>query len=158
MPLLPRSARRLKRRWEAEGFVRYLGVDFGSARTGLSLSDSTGLICRPLTVVGERDIEALIDRILEYACAEEAGEIVVGLPRPLSGGTNAQLKAADAFARRLRERASMTVTTWDERFTSKLAESGRSGRAPADAVAACYVLQNYLDAVHLESERVRRSR
>jgi putative holliday junction resolvase len=157
MPLLPRCARRLKRRWEAKGFVRYLGVDFGSARTGLSLSDTTGLICRPLTVVVERDIEALIDRVLEYACREDVGEIVVGLPRPLSGGTNAQLEAADAFAGRLRERASMAVATWDERFTSKLAESGRSPRTPADAVAACYVLQNYLDAVHLKFERDQRS-
>ncbi len=137
--------------------MRYLGVDFGASRTGLSLSDATGLICRPLTVVVERDTEALIDHVLEYACAEDVGEIVVGLPRPLSGGTNAQLEAADAFAKRLGERASMVVVTWDERFTSKLAERGRSKSTPADAVAACYVLQNYLDAVHLKSERDQRS-
>jgi len=133
--------------------VRYLGVDFGTSRTGLSLSDATGLICRPLTVVVERDTEALIDRVLEYARSEDVGEIVVGLPRPLSGGTNAQLEAAAAFAKRLGERASMVVVTWDERFTSKLAERGRSASTPADAVAACYMLQNYLDAVHLKSNR-----
>ncbi len=137
--------------------MRYLGVDFGSARTGLSLSDTTGLICRPLTVVMEHDTEALIDRVLEFARGESVGEIVVGLPRPLAGGTNAQLEAADAFARRLRERASMSVVTWDERFTSKLAERGRSRGTSADAVAACYVLQNYLDAVHSKSERDQRS-
>ena len=137
--------------------MRYLGVDFGATRTGLSLSDASGLICRPLTVVVERDVDALIDLVLDYADREEVGEIVVGLPRPLSGGTNAQLEAADDFAKRLRERASMTVATWDERFTSKLAERGRSATAPADAVAACYVLQNYLDAVHLKSERDLRS-
>lgn len=136
--------------------MRYLGVDFGAARTGLSLSDTTGLICRPLTVVMERDIEALIDRVLEYASSEDVGEIVVGLPRPLSGGTNAQLEAAEAFADRLRERASATVVTWDERFTSKLAERGRSSSTSADAVAACYVLQNYLDALHLKSEHDQR--
>ena len=137
--------------------MRYLGVDFGASRTGLSLSDATGLICRPLTVVAERDTETLIDRVLEYACSEAVGEIVVGLPRPLSGGTNAQLEAAEAFARRLAGRAPMVVATWDERFTSKLAERGRSGSTPADAVAACYVLQSYLDAVHSKSERDQRS-
>jgi len=137
--------------------MRYLGVDYGASRTGLSLSDATGLICRPLTVVVERDADALIDRVLEHADQEDVGAIVVGLPRPLSGGTNAQLEAADDFARRLRERASMTVATWDERFTSKLAERGRSVGVPADAVAACYVLQNYLDAMHLKSERDQRS-
>ena len=157
MPLLPWSAHRLQKRWEAKGFVRYLGVDFGASRTGLSLSDASGLICRPLTVVVERDTEALIERVLEYACREDVGEIVVGLPRPLSGGTNAQLEAADAFSGRLRVRAPMAVVTWDERFTSKLAERGRSANTPADAVAACYVLQNYLDAVHLKSERDQRS-
>lgn len=137
--------------------MRYLGVDFGASRTGLSLSDATGLICRPLTVVVERDTEALIDRVLEYACREDVEEIVVGLPRPLSGGTNAQLEAANVFAGRLGERATMAVVTWDERFTSKLAQRGRSASTPADAVAACYVLQNYLDAVHLKSERDQRS-
>lgn len=133
--------------------MRYMGVDFGGARTGLSLSDATGLICRPLTVIEERDTDALIDRVLGYAEREEVGEIVVGLPRPLSGGTNAQLQAAEHFARRLGERTSAPIVTWDERFTSKLAERGRTARTPADAVAACHLLQSYLDAVHARSER-----
>lgn len=130
-----------------------MGVDFGGARTGLSLSDSTGLICRPLAVIEERDTDALLDRVLACATHEGVGEIVVGQPRPLSGGTNAQLQAAEDFARRLGELAAVSIVMWDERFTSKLAERGRSSRTPADAVAACHLLQSYLDAVHAHSER-----
>lgn len=133
--------------------MRYLGVDYGGVRTGLSLSDATGLICRPLCVIKQRDADALIESVLAHAAREEAGEIVVGLPRPLSGGTNAQLQAAEAFARRLAERTRTPVVTCDERFTSKLAEKGRTARTPADAVAACHLLQSYLDALYAQSER-----
>lgn len=128
-------------------------MDYGAARTGLALSDPLGLTCRPLIVFHERDPAVVAGRIVETAQREGASRIVVGLPRPLSGGTNAQLEAAQAFADGLRAATRLSVVTWDERFTTKLAERGRRGGEPADAVAACHLLQNYLDACYLREGR-----
>lgn len=126
--------------------MRILGIDLGLSRTGLAISDPLGITCRPFDILAERDEARLITRIVAVAKEEDVGEIVVGLPRPLSGGTNRQMESALSFAGRLKQEASVPVLVWDERFTSKLAEQGRSRTEPHDAVAACYMLQNYLDS------------
>jgi len=126
--------------------MRCLGVDLGDARTGVALSDICGITCAPLQVMAERDADKLVARIVEVAKTHEAAEIVVGLPRPLQGGTNQQLERVLGFVELLRSRTVLRVTTWDERFTSRMASArGRSMRSD-DSVAACYMLQNYLDA------------
>lgn len=104
------------------------------------------MTCSPLEVLEERDREQLLLRIMEVMREREVGKIVVGLPRPLAGGTNPQVESVLAFVALLEERAGARVFTWDERFTSKLAEEGRSRTKPQDAVAACYMLQDYLDS------------
>lgn len=85
------------------------------------------------------------------AVDREVGEIVVGLPRPLAGGTNQQMRDVLSFVTRLESSVSVPVHVWDERFTSRLAERRRSRGRPRDAVAACYMLQNYLDRRSNES-------
>jgi putative transcription antitermination factor YqgF len=112
----------------------------------LALSDAHGITCRPLEIITSRDEDHVIAAILAVAEREAAEVIVVGLPRPLSGGRNAQLERTEAFVQVLARRTALGVTTWDERFTSRLAEAGRRNSTPADSVAACYLLQNYLDS------------
>ncbi len=131
-----------------------MGIDFGRSRTGLALSDPLEITCRPFAIVFERDESRLIARIAVVVKEEEVEEIVVGLPRPLSGGTNAQMEIVTSFAESLRREVPVRVTLWDERFTSKLAEDGRSQKETHDAVAACYMLQNYLDAREHDRGRV----
>jgi putative holliday junction resolvase len=126
--------------------MRCLGVDLGDARTGLALSDPLGVICSPLEVVQERDRDRLLLRIVAAARENGAGKIVVGLPRSLRGGTNAQADKVLVFVEALADAAGMDVDTWDERFTSRMAEAHGAKGKPRDAVAACYMLQNYLDA------------
>lgn len=125
--------------------MRFLGVDVGQARTGLALSDPVGITCRPLDIVHERDPEAVITAILAVAEAEEVDTIVVGLPRPLSGDSNEQLRTVEDFVERLAARSPRPVGTWDERFTSKLARAGSAKGRAIDSVAACHMLQGYLD-------------
>ncbi|GAB4241913.1 MAG: Holliday junction resolvase RuvX [Thermoleophilia bacterium] len=135
--------------------ARVLAIDYGTARTGLALSDPLGVTCRPLEILREKDRRRLLARIEDVVRREAVAEIVVGLPRPLAGGSNEQLRRVEQFAQELAESASVPVKTWDERFTSKLARAGmaesrpRGGRArgeAVDAVAACYLLQGYLDS------------
>ena len=132
--------------------MRVLGIDFGSSRTGLALSDPMGVTCSPLETVEERDENRLLEKIVAVTRREEVGEIVVGFPRPLGGGSNAQSNAAVAFGTRLQAMTAVPVRMWDERFTSKLAAKGRKTQAAQDAIAACYMLQSYLDshAEHME--------
>lgn len=127
--------------------MRFLGVDYGISRTGLALSDPLGLTCRPFTILAERDETRVIREILATSKDQRVDSIVVGVPRPLSGGTNRQMKNVLDFVERLERQAAVPVVTWDERFTTLLAQKGRSRGEPQDAVAACYMLQSYLDAL-----------
>jgi putative Holliday junction resolvase len=127
--------------------VRFLGVDYGSSRTGLAVSDPLGVTCRPFGILAERDEDRLVAEILSTARELEAQTIVVGIPRPLSGGSNQQLETVLDFVRHLQRDAQVAVSVWDERFTSSLARRGRSRSKHEDAVAAAYMLQSYLDTL-----------
>jgi putative holliday junction resolvase len=130
-----------------------LGVDPGDARIGVARSDPTGFLATPLETVrrGKGDL-ARLARLVREA---EAVEVVVGLPRSLSGGEGpAALKARD-FATRLAERiAPVAVRLHDERLTTLSAEAmlrdrGKKGaerRAVVDQAAAVLILQHALDS------------
>ena len=133
--------------------MRVLGVDLGKTRTGLALSDPLGITCRPLEVLVERDSARVAESIAALAKEYGADRIVLGLPRPLRGGRNQQMEEVLAFKALLERCTEVPVVLWDERFTSKLAERGRRPGTAKDAVAACYLLQNYLDAQARDQER-----
>ncbi len=111
--------------------MRTLGVDFGRSRTGLALSDPHGLTCSPLEVLQERNEDRLLQKIVRTAEEHEVARIVVGLPRPLAGGTNPQCEEVLTFVEKLGGRSPVPVTTWDERFTSKLARKWKDQESSA---------------------------
>jgi putative Holliday junction resolvase len=120
-----------------------LALDFGSARTGVAVSDPTGTIARPLCVVaraasadGLAELERLVD-------AEGAEQVVVGHPLTLRGDRGAQARATERFAAALRSRLAVPVVLFDERFTTDLAEQTPSAVAE-DARAAAHLLSSYL--------------
>lgn len=132
---------------------RALGVDVGSRRIGLALSDPGRRAAQPYRViersVEERDVAA----VLEVARAEGVGVVVVGLPLRLNGTRGTAAEAAEAFAERLRD-AGARVEMWDERLSTVEAERtlraaglrGRARRRVVDKVAAAVILQSFLDA------------
>ncbi|MCA1843188.1 MAG: Holliday junction resolvase RuvX [Actinobacteria bacterium] len=139
---------------------RVLGVDLGARRIGLALSDPTGLLAGPLSVL-QRTGDRAADHtaILRAATENEAGLIVVGLPLSLSTGRPGPAAQAtlDEVAE-LAERAAainppMRVQTHDERLTTvtaqrSLATGGvraKDRRAIVDKVAAAVMLQAWLD-------------
>jgi putative holliday junction resolvase len=130
-----------------------LGVDPGDARIGVARSDPTGFLATPLETVrrGKGDLARLARLVVE----EEAVEVVVGLPRSLSGGEGPSAAKVREFAARLAERvAPVTVRLQDERLTTVSAEAmlrdrGKKGaerRAVVDQAAAVFILQHALDS------------
>jgi putative holliday junction resolvase len=125
--------------------MRALGLDYGAARTGVAVTDHTGTLASPLTVVEHVDGEAGFARLLEIIADQAPEGIVVGLPVSLDGREHAQAARARAFARRLADAVGTPVTTYDERFTTTVA-GRRGGRAPIDAREAAVILEDYLRA------------
>ena len=123
--------------------MKVLALDYGSARTGVAVSDPTGTVARPLGVVERAASEEGIQRLVELARAEEVERIVVGLPITLRGERGAQAEETDRFVELLRTALDLPVESFDERFTTKLAQSGDTD-APEDAVAAAHLLTSYL--------------
>ena len=121
-----------------------LALDYGAARTGVAVSDATGTLARPLEVVERAASETGLRRLAELVEAEGAERIVVGLPLTLRGEHGAQADETARFVDALRAVVSVPVERFDERFTTALANSGPSSRAPEDARAAAHLLESYL--------------
>lgn len=129
-----------------------LGVDPGDARIGVARSDPSGVLATPVETIrrGKGDLR----RIHQIVTAEEAVEVVVGLPRSLSGGEGPAAAKTRVFAERLARRiAPVPVRLVDERLTTVTAEAmlrdqrkGARRRAVVDQVAAVVILQQALDA------------
>jgi putative Holliday junction resolvase len=123
--------------------VKVLALDYGSARTGVAVSDPTGTVARPLEVVEQAASDAGIARLLELARDEDVERIVVGLPITLRGEHGAQADETDRFVELLRAATDLPIESFDERFTTKLANA-TGGQAGQDAVAAAHLLTSYL--------------
>jgi putative Holliday junction resolvase len=124
--------------------VKVVALDYGSARTGVAVSDPTGTIARPLGVVERAGSEAGLARLAELVREEGAELIVVGLPLTLRGERGTQVQETEAFLEALREAVEVPVESYDERFTTGLAASVGSDDAPEDARAAAHLLSSYL--------------
>ena len=137
--------------------MRILGLDVGRRRIGFAISDTLGMLARPLTtltVSADDALDRVSTEILRIA-AEEDGldKIVVGLPRHLDGKPSPQTAAVEQFIAALRLRVPVPIATEDERLSSREAESRlalrerdwKKRKAQLDAAAAAVILQDYLD-------------
>jgi putative Holliday junction resolvase len=123
--------------------VKVLALDYGSARTGVAVSDPTGTLARPVGVVERATTPAGMTELLALVAAEQPERIVVGLPLTLRGEHGAQARETDEFVEALRARVEIPVETFDERFTTALAARSDSATAE-DARAAAHLLESYL--------------
>lgn len=136
--------------------ARILGVDFGSRRVGLAVSDPSGRIASPLTTLEvPKNPSALLQLVLREARAWEAGEIVLGLPLNMDGSEGPQARRTREFGAALARAGDIPVRYWDERLSSHAAkdsldQTGMSRdwkRSRIDTVAAAVILQSCLDAL-----------
>jgi putative holliday junction resolvase len=118
--------------------VKVLALDYGSARTGVAVSDPTGTIARPLAVVEKAGTDAGRERLRALIADEDPDRVVVGLPLTLRGEHGEQAEETEHFARALQDELDCPVELFDERFTSVLADGD-------DARAAAHLLSSYLE-------------
>ena len=135
--------------------IRILGIDYGSVRIGLAISDPLGIIAQPIdAVMQSRNLIADLQSVIEK---EHVTVIVVGLPLNLKGVEAKTAQEVQKFVERLRSEISLPVEMWDERFTTAIAQKTmiamgtkkkerqkKNGRI--DSMAAAVMLQNYLDS------------
>jgi putative Holliday junction resolvase len=136
--------------------ARILGIDFGTRRIGLAMSDPTATIAQPLPAMTRRagkrpPVQAIADLVHKH----EIAEIVVGLPLSLAGNDTDWTRVVREFGATLAERTGVPVTFVDERMTSVRAEktvrslglkrSERERKDRVDTAAALLILQAFLD-------------
>ncbi len=133
---------------------RLLGIDFGTRRIGIAVSDPLRVIARGLTVV--RNSPRAVMEIARLTEEYDVEKIVVGLPLTLKGEKGQKAKEVEAFAEELRKVLRVDVVFWDERFSSHAAhetlrtmgvrKKARRSKERIDEMASAIILQGYLDS------------
>ena len=124
--------------------MKVMALDYGSARTGVAVSDPTGTLARPMAVVAQAGSESGLAELARLAHEEGVERVVVGLPLTLRGTRGEQAAETERFVEALRDVLDVPVELFDERFTTDLAQQ-TAGAAPEDAVAAAHLLSTYLE-------------
>ncbi|MHB8660993.1 MAG: Holliday junction resolvase RuvX [Minisyncoccota bacterium] len=135
--------------------MRYLGMDYGSKKIGLALSDEGGTMGFPLSIIP--NTPRVIDELCALIAKEHVGAIVMGESRTLTGGENPIAKNARTLSEQLAERAGVPVFYESEIFTSAQARRApekevksraAKRRTAVDASAAALILTSYLSRIH----------
>jgi putative Holliday junction resolvase len=132
---------------------RFLGVDLGSRRIGIAISDDKGKVATPYLTMPRTNDQADAQAVAEIASGEGCKQVVVGLPLQLDGTRGEAAFVTEAFAAKLKD-AGAKVKFWDERLTTaeadkKLKKAGVKGkkrRTVVDKTAAMGILQSFLDS------------
>lgn len=130
-----------------------LGIDPGTVRIGLALSDPSGTIAQPLVVLRRRSLQEDLQQLVRIVEEHGVEQIVVGLPRTMDGRLEAAAREAQAFGEQVRQATGRPLAYWDERLTTVAAErylieQGKrrtKRRQEIDRMAATLLLQGYLD-------------
>ena len=132
--------------------MRVMAVDYGDARTGVAISDATGMLAGFATVIHSRKAEQVLEELARLIREHSVDELVMGFPRNMDGTEGPRAELYRAFAARLEEKTGMEVHLWDERRTTieahQILHAGgrkmKNHKKTVDAVAATLILEGYL--------------
>jgi putative Holliday junction resolvase len=132
--------------------VRIMAIDYGDARTGVAISDATGLIAGYTTVIAQHNREKVADAVAALVREHGVEELVMGFPKNMDGTEGPRAALYREFAALLAERTGLEPVLWDERRTSIDAHQilhangkrEKNHRKTVDAVAASLILEGYL--------------
>lgn len=132
--------------------LRIMAIDYGDARTGVAISDPTGLLAGYTTVIHSRKADVVAAELARLVGEHQVDELVMGFPRNMDGTEGPRAELYKAFAARVEEACGLKPVLWDERRTTVEAHnilhaSGKrmkNHRKTVDAVAATLILEGYL--------------
>ena len=132
--------------------MRVLAIDYGDARTGIAVSDASGLSVGQTTVIHSYNAEKTAQEIARLVRETGAERLVMGFPRNMDGTEGPRAALYREFAKRVEETCGMSVVLWDERRTTVEAHQilsdcnyhGKKRKNTVDAVAASLILEGYL--------------
>ncbi|HMM05793.1 MAG TPA: Holliday junction resolvase RuvX [Clostridiales bacterium] len=142
--------------------MRILSLDVGTKNIGMAVCDPLGITAQPLPTIRRRDdlcgdLRQIDDAVRRY----QVERIVVGLPKNMNGTEGPSCSMAKEFAAAVEKETGLPIVYWDERLTSKMAESAmieadlsrKKRKREVDSLAAILILQNYLDFLRSGSNR-----
>lgn len=134
--------------------MRVLGIDYGTVRVGVAVSDELGMIATGRESMTVRSMKDAVSKTVEAVEEYETGRVVVGLPLNMDGSRGSMAEAVTGFVKALDKALEIPIDTWDERMTSQEAErvlidadmSRKKRKRVIDKMAAQAILQSWLDA------------
>jgi len=132
---------------------RILGIDYGTVRIGLALSDPTGTLASPLPFLENQSPQQVTTALSELIQTHQIEGLVIGLPRNMDGTYGPSAQKVRDFIAQIQKSISLPITPIDERLTTAQASKQLSGigmnqkqlRKKVDSSSACLILQQYLD-------------
>jgi putative Holliday junction resolvase len=129
-----------------------MAVDYGDARTGVAISDSTGTLAGEAFTIHEGNTQELVRKLADLAQSRGVGRIVVGYPKNMNATVGERAQKSERLAGMLGAEAGLEVVLWDERrstadahrILSELNRRGKKRKDTVDAVAATLILEGYL--------------
>ena len=134
--------------------MRFLGVDVGTKRIGLAISDELGIIAQSLLTLSCTTPENDTRKLIEIARQHNVEKIIVGLPKNMNGTLGKSAEHVLSFIQGIKEVTNIPVQVWDERLSTVAVNrtllsantSRRRRKEVVDKLAAVYILQGFLDS------------
>lgn len=134
--------------------MRILGLDHGTKRVGVAVSDEMHLIAQPLEYIAPEPFADFLARLNEILREKEIGLIVIGMPRNMDGSYGPAALKVQEFAAVLKDAVAVPLKLWDERLTTTQAQKfliqggvrRDQRKEKVDQTAAAILLQSYLDS------------
>ena len=135
--------------------MRILGLDHGTKRVGVAVSDELKIIATPLEYLAPDPFGDFLARLQEILRTQDVELILIGMPRNMDGSYGPAALKVQEFVARLKTEVAVPIKTWDERLTSKqanrcLIQGGvrrEQRKEKVDKTAAAILLQSYLDSL-----------
>ena len=139
--------------------MKIMAIDYGDARTGVAISDRTGMLAGFTTVIRSRKAEVVLEQLAQLVREQEVEEIVMGFPRNMDSTEGPRAELYRAFAAQVEAQTGLTPVLWDERRTTIEAHTilhaagkrMKDHKKNVDAVAATLILEGYLTRKRLSA-------
>ncbi len=137
--------------------MRYLGIDFGTKRLGLAVSDELGIIAGKYGTIERKGTKTDVERLKGIIEQEKIQKVIIGYPKNMDGSSGDTARKVEDFVSNIKRQINIPIETWDERLSSVSAEKlliqgevkRRKRKKVIDQLSAVIILQNYLDYQNL---------